>query len=76
MGWKDSLKRDSADWDDFLAFLQGLKEQVQGMEHQAPTWERVLEARGRVKQMEDLISQVMAEEREAIAYADFRSRNR
>ena len=46
------------------------------MEHQAPTWERVLEARGRVKQMEDLISQVMAEEREAIAYADFRSRNR
>ena len=76
MGWKDSLKRDSADLEEFLVFLQGLKEQAQAMEHQAPTWERVLEARGRVKQMEDLISQVMAEEREARVYEDFRSRNR
>jgi hypothetical protein len=70
--WKDSLKGESLD--SFLAWLGEHRQVATEEAVKAPTWELVLEARGRVKQMEDLIADVTAEEREAQAYADYQQR--
>lgn len=70
--WVDFIRADSELRDSFLDDLRRLKEAALAEMERAPSWEGVLEARGRKRAIDDLERLVTAQEEEERAHAIYR----